>query len=90
MLIYHNITHTNYKRGNKFMNISKRINLLLTEYDKTQEDLAESLGCTQSYVSKKLKTNSWKVEELENIADMIGCELTIEFTPKRRRLFAKK
>lgn len=64
------------------MDISKEIKVLLARTGKTQSDLAEMLGCSQANIAKRLSNNSWKVNDLEEIADKLGYKLNISFEEK--------
>lgn len=64
------------------MDISTEIKVMLTKRGKKQSDLAEMLGCTQANIAKRLSNNSWKVNDLEEIADKLGYKLTIGFEEK--------
>jgi len=64
------------------MDISKEIKVLLARTGKTQSDLAEMLRCSQANIAKRLSNNSWKVNDLEEIAELLGYKLNISFEEK--------
>lgn len=64
------------------MDISNEIKVMLTKRGKKQNDLAEMLGCTQANIAKRLSNNSWKVKDLEDIADKLGFKVTISIDEK--------
>ena len=64
------------------MDISTEIKVMLTKSGKKQNDLAEMLGCSQANIAKRLANNSWKVSDAEEIANLLGYEMKIEFVKK--------
>lgn len=64
------------------MDMSTEIKIMLTKSGKTQSDLANMLDCSQANIAKRLSNNSWKVNDLEEIADKLGFKMNISFTEK--------
>ncbi len=64
------------------MDISTEIKVLLTRSGKTQAWLAEMLGTSQGNIGNKLKRNKWTINELEQIAELLGYKLNISFDEK--------
>lgn len=58
------------------------IKKLFLDANCNQEFVAEKLGITQSALSKKLKYNTLRTKDLENIASALGYEIKIEFIKK--------
>lgn len=50
--------------------------------DIKHKDLAERVGTTSTNLSNKMSRNNFSVNELEEIATALGCELSITFTDK--------
>lgn len=64
----------------KVMDYSEQIRILLVKCGKvTQVELASRLGISRQSLSKKMKNNSFTVNDLEKIAEAVGCSLVIEF-----------
>lgn len=61
------------------MNITKRIKVLLVEKEMTATQLAQAIGTTQSNLSKKMKNESYTIDDLIKISEALGMELIIEF-----------
>lgn len=66
------------------MTIKKQIKILLTEEDKTLKELAENLSSklnkkvTADSISKKLRNNTIKYSEAEQLIDCLGYKIKIE------------
>lgn len=54
------------------MDASKKVRMLMANNDLTASKLAEMAGMTQSNLSKKLKSNSFSVNDLNKIAEAAG------------------
>lgn len=62
------------------MDCSEQIRILLVKCGKvTQVELASRLGISRQSLSKKMRNNSFTVNDLERIAEAVGCSLVIEF-----------
>lgn len=62
------------------MDCSEQIRVLMVKCGKvTQVELASRLGISRQSLSKKMRNNSFTVNDLEKIAEAVGCSLTIEF-----------
>lgn len=55
---------------------------MLVEEDMTQVELAEKLGTTQGNLSNKFRRNNFSVNEMLEIAKVLGRELKIEFVKR--------
>lgn len=64
------------------MDITKMIKIMLVEEDMTQVELAEKLGTTQGNLSNKFRRNNFSVNEMLEIAKVLGRELKIEFVKR--------
>lgn len=45
-------------------------------------DLAKRLGCTPQNLNNKLKRDNFTMNDMEKIADALGCDFVFEFKPK--------
>lgn len=61
------------------MDISKEIKKLMVQENFTQEALAESLNTTQANLSKKFKLNNPRLNELEEIVNVMGYKIEVNF-----------
>lgn len=64
------------------MNTSKKVKMLMIEFDITASKLADLIGMSQPNLSKKLKNNSLSVDDLRKISEALGIELEINFILK--------
>lgn len=64
------------------MDIAKLIKKLLVDKDSNTVDLSKRLGCGTANLYNKYKRNNFSTKELEEIAEVLGCELKIEFVDK--------
>jgi transcriptional regulator with XRE-family HTH domain len=64
------------------MDIAKEIKKILIEEDMNLSDLAKKLDMSVQSLSAKLLRNKMKIEDIEEIAEMLGYELKIEFVKK--------
>lgn len=62
------------------MDITKKVKMLLVEFDMTITQLAEKMGTSQPNLSKKLKNNSLSIADLEKIAEVFGIKFEAHFT----------
>ena len=56
------------------MDAAKKVRMLMASEDITGSKLAEMAGMTQSNLSKKLKSNSFSVSDMNKIAEGVGAE----------------
>lgn len=66
------------------MDIAKKIRIMLAEEDKKLVDLAELLETSQQNLGAKMKRNNFSVNEMVEIAEVLGYELRIEFIKNER------
>lgn len=65
------------------MNCERLIKTFLASQGSTTAELARKLGYGRSIFYDKYRRNTFSVADLEKIAEAYGCELVIEFKPKR-------
>ena len=69
------------------MDCAETIRILLVKNgNKSVSWLADQLGTTRQNLSRKMKQNYFTVDELEEIARILGCTMTVEFTRDGIRL----
>lgn len=69
------------------MDCAETIRILLVKSgNKSVSWLADQLGTTRQNLSRKMKQNYFTVDELEEIARILGCTMTVEFTRDGIRL----
>ena len=61
----------------------KKIKTMLIYKDLTITDLASKLGKSPQNLSNLLKKDNFREQELEQIADALGCDLRIEFVDRQ-------
>lgn len=61
------------------MDISKKVKMLLVEFDITATELAKKMGTSQPNLSKKMKNNSWSIADLEKIAEVLEIKFEVFF-----------
>ena len=66
------------------MNIDKSIRKILVDEDVNIGQLAEKIGTSYQNISAKLKRNNLRVSEMQEIADILGYELIIQFNKKEK------
>lgn len=66
-------------KGEIVMDLSKKVRLLMAELNLTATKMAEMAGISQSNFSKKMKNNSFSIEDLEKIADAAGVKFEAHF-----------
>lgn len=64
------------------MDITKEIKKIMVDEDITIVALAEKLGTSQPNLSAKFKRNNFSVNEMKEIATVLGYELEIKFIKK--------
>lgn len=61
------------------MGISKEIKKILIDEELTQAELAEKIGTSQQNMNAKLKRDNFSNKEMQEIAEILGYDLKIEF-----------
>ena len=61
------------------MNLEKKIKMALTYSETSQAELARRLGMTPANFNIRLKRGTFKVEELEIIAQALGAKFSYSF-----------
>ena len=61
------------------MTIEQKIKMALARAGISQAELARRLHTTPSNLNQKLKRNTFTTEDLEKIADMLGCTWVARF-----------
>ena len=61
------------------MTISEQIKVLCVRSDISVAELARRIGTSPQNLSGKMKRESFTVEDLDNIADVLGVEFNREF-----------
>ncbi|WP_270392634.1 helix-turn-helix domain-containing protein [Butyribacter intestini] len=64
------------------MDTTKMIKKLLVDKEINTVELAKRLGCGTANIYNKYKRNNFSVNELEEIANAVGCQLVIIFKDK--------
>ena len=64
------------------MDITKEIKKIMVDEEITIVALAEKLGTSQPNLSAKFKRNNFSVNEMKEIATVLGYELEIKFIKK--------
>lgn len=62
------------------MSMAKKIKLILLERDMTIKELSDKLGYEGSYLYNKLSRDRFTEEDLNKIADALGCDYEGIFT----------
>lgn len=62
--------------------VSRQIKSILAFKGSNAAQLAEQLHCTQANISQKFKRDNFSVKEMQEIADILGCDLKISFTDR--------
>lgn len=65
------------------MDTSKFIKVELVKHDKKVKDISDLFGISRQATTARFSRNVWDVNDLEKIADMMNCNLSIEFIPRR-------
>lgn len=66
------------------MDVAKKIRIMLVEENLKIIDLADRLNTSQQNISAKLKRNNFSVKEMEQIAEVLGYDLEINFTKNKK------
>ena len=61
------------------LNASELIILIARQKGITRARIAEAIGCTPQNFSIRLKRNTWTPQELDRIAEALGCEFVPMF-----------
>lgn len=61
------------------MNLEKKIKMALAYGETSQAELARRLGTTPANFNHRLKSGTFKVEELEKIAEALGAKFSYSF-----------
>ena len=61
------------------MNLEKKIKMALAYGDISQAELARRLGTTPANFNHRMKNGTFKVEELEKIAEALGAKFSYSF-----------
>lgn len=61
------------------INIAKKITLALAYKEISQAELARGIGTTPSAFNQRMKTGKFTDEELEKIAEFLGCKYISKF-----------
>lgn len=64
------------------MDSSKKVRILMATHNITATELAKRTKISQSNLSKKLKNNSFSIDDLEKIAEAVDAEYEGFFTLK--------
>ena len=56
------------------MDAAKKVRMLMANNNLTASKLAEMAGMTQSNLSKKLKSNTFSVNDMNRIAECVGAK----------------
>lgn len=67
------------------MGVSEKIKLLLSRRKMTVTKLAEELGISRQYLTKKFKNEDFTYCELMAIADILNCGFDVSFIDKKNK-----
>lgn len=73
------------KVSERAMGAAKKVKMLLVEKEITITELAQKLGTTQPNISGKMKRDNFSEKELQEIANVCGVEVEINFLLKDGR-----
>lgn len=65
------------------MDIEKELRKILIDEDKTIAYLAKELGLSNQNLSAKFRRNNFRISEVEEILDILGYDLKIEFVKRK-------
>lgn len=68
------------KGGVISVGMSEKIKIVLVKRKKSVTDLAKALNTSSQNLSNKLRNDNFREEELREIADILNCDLDINFT----------
>lgn len=63
--------------------VAKQIKTLLAYKESNAAELAEKLNCSQANISQKFKRDNFSEKEMQEIADILGCDLKISFIDRQ-------
>lgn len=66
-----------------YLNPIEQIKLILSREKMSETDLAKLLGTSRQNLHNKFDRGSLSSKDMEKIADVLGCDLVIEFVKKR-------
>lgn len=61
------------------MDMTKKVKMALTYADVTQAELAKGIGTSAPNITQRIKRGLFTVPDLEDIADVLGCEFECYF-----------
>lgn len=64
------------------MSISEKIKLIMGRRGVTVTKLAEKMNISRQYLTKKFKNEDFTYIELEVIAELLQCDITVSFTDR--------
>lgn len=62
------------------MGMSEKIKIVLVKRKRSVTDLAKALNTSSQNLSNKLRNDNFREEELREIADILNCDLDMNFT----------
>lgn len=65
--------------------ITRNIKALLAYKNVTAAELAKKLGSTQANISQKFKRDNFRESELQEIANILNCDLEIKFIDRETK-----
>ena len=68
------------------MDIAKKIKICLLQKNIQMKDLAERTNQTQQNLTNKMRSNNFRVSELEEIAAALNAKLEVKFIDKETNL----
>lgn len=68
------------KGGVTSVGMSEKIKIVLVKRKKSVTDLAKALNTSSQNLSNKLRNDNFREEELREIADILNCDLDMNFT----------
>jgi len=76
-----------YETERVILNVNEQIHDNMRKRAVTRVDLASDLGVSKSYVSRTLNgTPNMTIRTLVSIANVLGCRITVTFTPQGARV----
>jgi DNA-binding Xre family transcriptional regulator len=61
------------------MSITEKIKIVLIKRNMSVKELSEKIGCSSQNLSNKFKRDNFSINELEQICNILNCDLKIEF-----------
>lgn len=81
----HNGIRTKYWKLGVKMDGTKLIKVLLAKRGVNALELSKKLKCSSANIYNKFKRNNFSLNELEEIADVLDCNLIVEFEDKNTK-----